>query len=315
MSPVGLLAACLLDLLLGDPKGFPHPVVLMGRLISILERTARKITAPGTGRRIAGGGIVLVLVSLSCGVTYFLIGIASAIDPAFGRIVSVFLAYTTLAARTLHREAAKIVGDLQGNNLEKARRDLAGIVGRDTSELSREEVIRATVETVAENSSDGVIAPLFYLVLGGAPLALAYKAVNTLDSMLGYRNEKYGDLGYFPARIDDLANFIPARITGLLLVVVSFFLKGSPRDAYRIMRRDGRKHVSPNAGIPEAAAAGALGVRLGGTNIYGGIVSRKPPIGEPLCSLTVDSIRGVVQLMYGVFFLMALVGVLARMLR
>ncbi len=315
MSPLELLAACLLDLLLGDPKGFPHPVVLMGRLISVMEKRVRKMTRSGRGRRIAGGGIVLVVVSLSFAVPLIVVKAASALHPLFGSLFSVFLAYTTLAARTLHREAAKIKDDLREDDLKKARRHLAGIVGRDTSELSREEVIRATVETVSENSSDGVIAPLFYLILGGTPLAMAYKAINTLDSMLGYKNEKYIDLGYFPARIDDLANFIPARITGLLLVVVSFFGKGSHREAFRIMRRDGRKHVSPNAGIPEAAAAGALGLQLGGSNVYGGVLVEKPTIGEPLRPLTLDGIGGVVQLMYGAFFLMAILGMLLRGLR
>ncbi len=312
MPPLGLLAACLLDLFLGDPEWFPHPVVLMGRLISLLEKKGRKMTRPGGGRRMIGGVIVLLVVLLSFSVTFFVIKAATALHPWGGSLLSILLAYTTLAARTLHKEAAKIEKALREENLEKARRNLAGIVGRDTTELSRAEIIRATVETVAENSSDGVIAPLFYLILGGPPLAMAYKAVNTLDSMVGYKNEKYEDLGFFPARIDDLANYIPARITGLLLVAASFFRKGSGRDAFRILRRDGRKHSSPNAGIPEAAAAGALGIQLGGSNLYGGLLVEKPMIGEPVRPLTLDGIRGAVELMYGAFFLMVILGMLLR---
>ncbi|NOY54328.1 MAG: cobalamin biosynthesis protein CobD [Deltaproteobacteria bacterium] len=315
MPPLALLAACMLDLLLGDPEWFPHPVVLMGRLIVILEKAARKLTRPGWGHRIAGGGIVLIVVVFSFETTFFVVKAASVLHPWFGSLLSVFLAWTTLAARTLHREAAKVEKALREEDLEKARRELSGIVGRDTSVLSREGIIRAAVETVAENSSDGVIAPLFYLILGGAPLAMAYKAVNTLDSMLGYKDEACRDLGFFPARFDDLVNFIPARVTGLLLVVVSFLWKGSGRDAFRILRRDGRKHSSPNAGIPEAAAAGALGIQLGGRNFYGGVMIEKPVIGEPVRPLTPGAVRGAVQLMYGAFFLMAMAGVLALMLR
>ncbi len=307
MSPAALITVSLFDLIFGDPRGFPHPVVLMGGLISFLKRLSLGIFQTPRGKRFAGVVITATVVVCSYMATFFLIRGATCIHPRVGWAVSVFLAYTTLAARSLHREAGKIMRDLEGGDLSAARRDLGGIVGRQTGHLSEKEVVRATVETVTENTSDGVIAPLFYLALGGAPLAMAYKAVNTLDSMLGYRHEVFRDLGWFPARLDDVVNFIPARITGLLMAPASFFIGGNAREAFRTMLRDGRKHPSPNAGIPEAAAAGALGVQLGGVNVYMGVETVKPVIGEARKELTPGSIRDAIALMYGTFCLMVLV--------
>jgi adenosylcobinamide-phosphate synthase len=315
-APTMVLAACILDLIAGDPAGYPHPVILMGKLISKLENLARRTVRTPAGKRVAGFWMTLFLVLLSYGVTFGLIRISFVLHPWAGWGVSVLLAYATLAARCLQKEASRILRDLHEDDLVSARRHLAGIVGRETSHLSEVEVIRATVETVAENTSDGVVAPLFYLLVGGPPLAMAYKAVNTLDSMVGYKAERFRDLGLFPARLDDVLNYIPARITGLLMVIASFFLLESVqlRHAFGIMVRDGRKHPSPNAGIPEAAAAGALNVQLGGVNIYEGIRNEKPVIGDPLRPLSPDSIAGAVRLMYGAFFLMFLLGVLVHIL-
>ncbi len=304
----------MLDLILGDPRWLPHPVVLMGRLITRLERFSRRVVSTPNGMRLAGFLITLVLVLLSYGLTLLLIRSAGGIHAALGWAVSAFLIYTTLAARSLHGEASKVKINLQEGDIDAARQSLAGIVGRETQNLSDREVIRAAVETVSENTSDGVIAPLFYLIIGGPPAAMAYKAVNTLDSMLGYKNERLRDIGWFPARLDDLANFIPARITGFLMVTASLFLNLSARDAFRIMRRDGAKHTSPNAGIPEAAAAGALGVQLGGMNFYMGSPSEKPLIGEPKRTLTIKSIENAVTLMYAVFFLMVIVSIVIGVL-
>lgn len=305
MTPLILIAACLLDLILGDPRTLPHPVVLMGKAISGLERLSRRVVRTPKGERVAGTLITVALVAASFGMTNLLIRVAADVSPVLGWAVTVFLVYTTLAARSLHREASRVTKKLKEGSLAEARRALSGIVGRDTQHLSEQEVVRASVETVSENTSDGVIAPLFYLMIGGPAAAMAYKAINTLDSMLGYKNDRYRDLGWFPARVDDLANFFPARITGLLIVVASLGLKLSARDAFRVMQRDGAKHTSPNAGIPEAAAAGALGVQLGGINDYFGVSSEKPFIGDPKKSLTAESIDGSVALMYATFFLMA----------
>ena len=183
-------------------------------------------------------------------------------------------------------------------DLAAARRYLSNIVGRDTAELDEPEIWRATVETVAENTSDGVIAPIFYLILGGPLLAIAYKAINTLDSMVGYRNERYLEFGRASARFDDLVNFIPARITGLLMVAAAPLLGLSAKNSWRIMRSDGRNHSSPNSGIPEAAVAGALGIRLGGTNLYAGKPVAKPTIGDAIQQISQASWRGAVRLMY-----------------
>jgi len=291
-----VLAAILLDLLLGDPRRLPHPVVHIGKLIKVLEKALR----PLVRNERAGGVILLIMtVGITSGVAVALLAGAYAVNSHAGFAVAVLLSWTCLAARSLHHESRLVADALARGELTEARGYLSFIVGRDTEGLDEQEVWRATVETVAENTSDGVIAPLFYLILGGPPLALAYKAVNTLDSMVGYRNERYLRFGWASARCDDLLNLIPARLTGLLMVAVAPITGLSGRDAWRVMRRDGRNHSSPNSGIPEAAAAGALGVKLGGTNVYSGVPVPKPTIGEPLRPLTLMAYQGVVRLMYG----------------
>jgi adenosylcobinamide-phosphate synthase len=208
------------------------------------------------------------------------------------------LAWFCLAARSLHRQSKQVATALETGNLQRAQEALSHIVGRDTAELSEEQVWRAAVETVAENSSDGVVAPLFYLMLGGPLAALAYKAVNTLDSMVGYKNERYLNFGWAAARLDDLLNWLPARLTGLLICCSAPLAGLSGTDACRIIKRDGRNHSSPNAGIPEAAAAGALGVQLGGSSSYSGQLVSKPTIGDPLRALDARAWRGSIRLMY-----------------
>ncbi|NJD90021.1 MAG: cobalamin biosynthesis protein CobD, partial [Geobacter sp.] len=206
--------------------------------------------------------------------------------------------WSCLAARSLHHESGLVATALENGDLAEARRLLSYIVGRDTDNLQEPEIWRATVETVAENSSDGVMAPLLFLMLGGPVAGLIYKAVNTLDSMVGYKNEKYLLFGRASARCDDLVNYVPARLTGILLTVAALFTGFSMTNAWRVMRRDGRNHSSPNSGIPEAAAAGALGVQLGGTNHYFGNPVEKPTIGDPLQPLDRAAWQGSVRLMY-----------------
>jgi adenosylcobinamide-phosphate synthase len=296
IDPYILISAVILDLLIGDPRWFPHPVVYVGKLITLLEKALRRLVK----NEMTGGILLLALtVSITIGLAFALLKGAFAISPWLGFVVAVLLSWSCLAARSLHRESGLVADLLVRGELTAARRYLANIVGRDTAELDEPEVWRATVETVAENTSDGVIAPLFYLCLGGPVLAIAYKAVNTLDSMVGYRNERYLEFGRASARFDDLANFVPARITGLLMVAAAPLFGLSAKNAWRIMRRDGRNHSSPNSGIPEAAAAGALGVRLGGTNLYGGRPVEKPTIGDAVQQISRASWRGSVRLMYG----------------
>jgi adenosylcobinamide-phosphate synthase len=291
-----VLAAVLLDLLLGDPRWLPHPVVFIGKLITALEKPLRRALRD----ELTGGLLLLALtVGITAGTAWLTLKAAYLLHPAAGAALSALLAWTCLAARSLHRESNRVAEALRAGDPEGARRSLSYIVGRDTADLDEPEIWRATVETVAENSSDGVIAPLFYLMLGGPALALAYKAVNTLDSMVGYKNATYLRFGRASARCDDLSNWLPARLTGLLMVAAAPLAGLSPKGAWCIMARDGRNHASPNSGIPEAAAAGALGVQLGGTNYYFGKPVVKPTIGDPLQPFSRAAYRGAVRLMYG----------------
>lgn len=289
-------AAVLLDWLMGDPRWFPHPVIFIGKLITFLEMPLRKILR----NELLGGGLLLVLtVGLTAAVAALVLKLAYAASPVAGFSLAVLLSWSCLAARSLQLESSLVAAALGHGDLPLARRQLSYIVGRDTEELTAQKIWRGAVETVAENTADGVIAPLLFLMLGGPVLGLAYKAVNTLDSMVGYRNEKYLLFGRASARFDDLANWLPARLTGLLLVLAAPLAGLSLSGAWRIMGRDGRNHASPNSGIPEAAAAGALGVQLGGTNCYFGKPVEKPTIGEPLHPLACGDWHGAVRLMYG----------------
>jgi len=300
-----VLTAVLLDWLLGDPRWLPHPVVGIGRLIAGLEWQLRRVVA---SERLAGVLLVLLTVGITTACGWVLLRGAQLLHPWAGTLVAVLLSWTCLAARSLHQESRRVVDALANGDLPAARDWLGRIVGRDTAQLGEPELWRGTVETVAENSSDGVIAPLLCLLLGGPLLALAYKAVNTLDSMVGYKNERYLRFGWASARLDDLVNWLPARLTGLLMVLVAPLVGLSAGGAWRIMRRDGRRHSSPNAGIPEAAAAGALGVQLGGTNVYFGQPVAKPTLGEPLRPLDGTAWRGAVRLMYGTELLLVTIG-------
>lgn len=300
-----VLAAMLLDWLLGDPRWLPHPVVGIGRLIAGLERLLRRMVA---NERLAGMLLVLLTVGFTTTCGWGLLRGAQLLHPWAGTVVAALLGWTCLAARSLHQESRRVADALANGDLPAARHWLSRIVGRDTVELGEPELWRGTVETVAENSSDGVIAPLLCLLLGGPLLALAYKAVNTLDSMVGYKNERYLRFGWAAARLDDLVNWLPARLTGLLMVLAAPLAGLSAGGAWRIMRRDGRRHSSPNAGIPEAAAAGALGVQLGGTNVYFGQPVAKPTLGDPLRPLDRTAWHGAVRLMYGAEVLVVTIG-------
>jgi adenosylcobinamide-phosphate synthase len=291
-----IIAAVILDLFIGDPSFLPHPVIFMGRLIVVLEKVLRRVVR---SERLGGILLLVLTVAISCGVAAMLLKGAYAVSPLLGFALAVFLSFSCIAARSLQQESKLVANRLAAGDLTGARAYLSRIVGRDTAELDDPEVWRANVETVAENTSDGIIAPLFCLILGGPLLALAYKAVNTLDSMVGYKNDRYLDFGWASAKADDLANYIPARLTGLLMVAAAPLAGLSARSAWRIMCRDGRNHSSPNSGIPEAAAAGALGVMLGGASFYSGILVVKPTIGDPLRPLSFSAWRGSVRLMYG----------------
>jgi adenosylcobinamide-phosphate synthase len=284
MTAGQLLLACLLDVLVGDPRGFPHPVRFMGEVIAWSDDRIRPLLHSRMAKRAAGVALAIGLPASAYAVGWLAIEWAAGIHRVLGIAVQVGLAFTTLAARDLVEHVRSVQEALEAGSLEAARTAVSRIVGRDTRELSEPEVVRAAVETVAESTSDGVVAPLFYLALGGPPLALAYKAISTMDSMIGHLDERHRDFGCASARLDDLANWIPARVTALLLVLAAGLSPGglgTIRKAWRVVRRDGGKHPSPNSGRPEAAMAGALGVQLGGTNVYDGRPVARPVLGDP----------------------------------
>ncbi len=293
-----LLAAFLLDILLGDPRGYPHPVKLIGKFIEVLDHFFYRAAHSPLLQRMAGALLVLLVVGLSYGMAFLLLYGVAKISTLLAGVLSALLIYTTIAARDLSRHAAAIYDGLMEGNLEGARERLSHIVGRDTASLDESEIVRATVETVAENTTDGVTAPLFFATLGGAPLAMAYRAVNTLDSMIGHKDDRYLHFGWAAARLDDLANYIPARITALVLMITAFLISPNGRNTLSVLLRDGRKHPSPNAGLMEAGFAGILGVRLGGENWYNGEQVIYPFLGEPLAPLHPVHIRKGVSLMW-----------------
>lgn len=311
-DPALITLALLLDLIMGDPRWLPHPVVVMGRLISLLDDRLRR---PWLEQRLAGALLLLITVGASAAVTWLILKALSHLQPLAGFIGALFISATCLAARSLHKESATVATALTSGDIESARRYLSWIVGRDTGQLDEPEIWRALIETVAENTSDGIIAPLFWLTLGGPVAAISYKAVSTLDSMVGYKNERYLLLGRASARMDDLLNFIPARLTALLIIVAAALSGASAIGAIRITLRDRLKHPSPNSGHPEAAAAGALGVRLGGAAHYNGIYSMKEYIGDASLPLDGESYRGMIRLMYISTFLMAAACIVAAVLQ
>jgi len=272
--------AFILDLALGDPRWLPHPVVAMGRMTAWLERTVRRPRHPPSVQKAAGALLVTAVVGLSGLFGLAAITAATAVHPLAALAAEVLLIYTTLASRSLADHLMPVHAALLRRDLPAARQAVSLVVGRDTASLDESEVCRAAVETAAESACDGIVAPLFYAFLGGAPLALAYRAVNTLDSMLGYRDERYRHFGWAAARLDDLANLLPARLTAILLAVAGALLGYDGRRALRTVKRDARRHPSPNSGYPEAAMAGLLGVRLGGLNYYRGMPSFRPYLGE-----------------------------------
>jgi adenosylcobinamide-phosphate synthase len=306
-----ILSAFVLDLLLGDPRPLPHPVVHIGNLINRLE-----LFLVGLIGRRRDTGVLLVFLTLviSGAVAWGLIALGRAFSPAVGFAVGLWLAWTTLALHSLHKESRTVVKLVEQGELEEARSALALIVGRQTSHLDEEGIMRACIETVAENTSDGLVAPLFYLFLGGPILAILYKAVNTLDSMIGYRDDRYRELGWAAARLDDLVNLVPARLTAVLMTLAAFPLGLNGFNALKILRRDARLPDSPNAGFPEAAAAGALGVQLGGPAIYFGEATDKPRLGDSASPVSPRSYRQMVHLMYLTSFLALGLGLLLEWL-
>lgn len=309
MNELFLLAAAALaiDWVVGDPKWPTHPVIWIGRLIRWLERMLYQKRWKGNSAVLSGLGAVLTLTTLtvSYGAIWGLVWAADAVHPWLGYTVSAWFISTTIAVKGLKDAAMQVFRPLAEGKLSEARKFVGYIVGRDTERLNGREAARAAVETVAENTVDALVSPFLFAIIGGAPLAMLYRAVNTLDSMVGYRNEKYEYFGWFSARTDDVLNYIPARITGVMLTISARLdRRMSARDAFRSIRAFAHLHPSPNSGIPESAVAGALGIELGGLNHYLGVPSERARMGWPLRELDAQDILLSVQLLYLVSYLL-----------
>lgn len=304
---IDIVMAVIIDFILGDPISFPHPVKLMGRIISGEEKWVRKNFKSDKGLKVGGFIIAIFNIFIAYFIPFILLKSLKKYEIAY-HIVNIYLIYTCIAARCLHKEAMKVYKGLDVG-IKEARKRLSYIVGRDTENLTEEEIIKADVETVAENTSDGVIAPLFFIMILGAPAGMCYKMVNTMDSMLGYKNEKYIDLGFFPAQIDDVFNFIPARLTGVLMCLSSAF-RFDMKTGFKIMIRDRKNHKSPNSAYPEGAVAGLLNIQLGGSSRYFGKIIEKPTIGDEIRKVERDDIKKTIEIMYGSEILLLLIYVL-----
>lgn len=316
-----LLIYCYIaDLIFGDPEWFPHPVRGMGKLIKFLEKRLQKnfdnkplLCEQERGKwigRIKGMILAFIVLGVSVLLSFLLIKFSQRSNLLLQNLVWVYLGYTTLSVKDLLLKARAIFDELKQGRLSNARSKLSHIVGRDTEGLSEEKVIKAAVESIAESTNDGIVGPLFYLSLGGPVASIAYKAINTLDSMVGHKNEKYINFGWISAKLDDVANFIPARITGMLIPISSFIAGKGFRRSFKIMLQDGRKHPSPNSGISEAAMAGALRVRLGGPSTYQGKLTPKPYLGEDDVLISPLLINEALRISFITSLLMVLMGVL-----
>lgn len=314
MHMTALAAGFLLDLIFGDPAFLYHPVRLIGNLISLLEKGLRR-AFPETEKGELLGGVCLVVLTagISTAVPWFLLWGAARIHPALAFLLETLFCYQLLATRALKDESMKVYDALKSGDLEKSRYAVSMIVGRDTQNLTEEGVAKAAVETIAENTSDGIIAPMLFLALGGSAAGFFYKAVNTMDSMVGYKNDRYLYFGRAAAKLDDVLNFIPSRVSAYLMILGTVFLPLSTGDAWRIYHRDRRNHASPNSAQTEAVVAGALQVQLAGNAYYFGKLYEKPSIGDPKRPIAFEDIKKTNQLLYVTSFLCILILVVIGM--
>ena len=308
-----VLCGFFMDLCLGDPDWMPHPVIYMGKAISALEKfLRRKFPDTQKGLLMAGAALAAILPLGSFLMAAAAIYLAGLVHPVLAFLLETLWCWQALAVKGLYTESMRVKKKLEEQDLPGARSAVARIVGRDTQNLDAAGVAKAAIETVAENFSDGVAAPLFYLVIGGAPLGLCYKAINTMDSMVGYKNDQYLYFGRAAAKLDDLVNLIPSRLAALLLIVSAYLLRYDGKNAYRIWRRDRRNHKSPNSAQTESACAGALGLRLAGDAWYFGKLVPKPYIGDEIHPIEPQDIRRVNRLMYGAAGIMGLLALVMR---
>ena len=299
MTLIAIVAGFILDLIFGDPHSLPHPICLIGNFISFLERSLRKIFGFSNNGLLFGGGVLVLIVISTCFVLpYALLYLAGMVNPWLAFALETLMFYQIFATKCLRDESMKVYYALQKGDLDEARLMLSWIVGRDTKNLSEAEVTKGAVETIAENTADGIIAPMFYMFLGGAPLAFLYKGINTMDSMVGYKNEKYLYFGRCAAKLDDVANFIPARITGLLMIGAAYFLNLDVQGAWKTFWRDRYNHLSPNSAMTESVAAGALNIQLGGGHFYFGKWVHKDTIGDDIRPVKAEDIVATNNLLY-----------------
>lgn len=313
---IAIVAGFILDLIFGDPHSLPHPICLIGNFISFLERNLRKIFGFSNNGLLFGGGVMVFLVISTCfAVPYALLYLAGMVNPWLAFALETLMFYQIFATKCLRDESMKVYYALQKGDLDEARLMLSWIVGRDTKNLSEAEVTKGAVETIAENTADGIIAPMFYMFLGGASLAFLYKGINTMDSMVGYKNEKYLYFGRCAAKLDDVANFIPARITGLLMIAAAYFLNLDAERAWKIFRRDRYNHLSPNSAMTESVAAGALNIQLGGGHFYFGKWVHKDTIGDDIRPVKAEDIVATNNLLYMTAILSLILFTLIYLLR
>ncbi len=316
MTLIAIVAGFILDLIFGDPHSLPHPICLIGNLISFLERNLRKIFGFSNNGLLFGGGVLVLIVISTCFVLpYALLYLAGMVNPWLAFALETLMFYQIFATKCLRDESMKVYYVLQKGDLDEARLMLSWIVGRDTKNLSEAEVTKGAVETIAENTADGIVAPMFYMFLGGAPLAFLYKGINTMDSMVGYKNEKYLYFGRCAAKLDDVANFIPARITGLLMIGAAYFLNLDVQGAWKIFWRDRYNHLSPNSAMTESVAAGALNIQLGGGHFYFGKWVHKDTIGDDIRPVKADDIAATNNLLYMTALLSLILFTLIYLLR
>ena len=311
---ISLVLGYILDLIIGDPQGMPHPIRLIGNSIVKLENLLRRKCHSEKDEYKSGIILWIIIVFSSFIIPFILLFALSKISVILAIIVESIMCYYILATKCLKDESMKVYYKLKDDNIIEARKFLSYIVGRDTQNLDETSIIKATIETVAENTSDGVIAPLIYLLIGGAPLGFMYKAINTLDSMVGYKNEKYINFGRFSAKADDIFNYIPARISAYLMIISSAILGMDFKNAHRIYKRDRYNHLSPNSAHTESVCAGALQIKLAGGSFYNGIFIEKPTIGDAIKSVDINDIKLANKLMYTTSMLCILFGMFLKYL-
>ena len=295
--------AYVLDLILGDPQNIIHPVQIIGKMIDIGEKSllGKKYKSDRKYKFFAGMILNITVISLTYGITYLIRRTSE--NSIILTVAEIYLMYTIFSINSLAREGNRVYNILKEGNIERARKDLSYLVSRDTETMDEKMIIRSTMETISENTVDGIVAPMLYMFLGGLPLSMTYKAINTFDSMVGYKNEKYIDFGKFSAKLDDVANFIPARITGILIVIASMILGYDYKNSLKIFIRDRKNHSSPNSGHAEAGVAGALGVQFGGRVSYFGKEVDKPVIGDKIKNFELEDIKKNIKIMYATSFL------------